>query len=458
MDLYQYRNLPKHKHYLSTYKRFDYYWGLGLEHETYIKTSQRKEFQTFEGLLNPERYSVNYYKVYEPEALKSAFQLIFSENSNCLSVPILINSHSLTHADMYGYHKTTYEKVPKQNPKYSGKTFFEWCCENNKWLKENYDKKFLFDGDTVEFVTQNFYKTNAESILKELEDTEKQFVSELKKLPKQGILTAYAPLSLASPINEPFACYVTNLKNIAMFNNGTLHINLTLPTRLNWSCNPLFWKLFRQQHKRLARIIQWLEPFFVACYGSPDPFGNISDDFARGSQRLAVSRYIGLGTYDTHKMPIGKILQIPRKGFPWYDRLYNKTKYIMMENIGLDINFNKHGAHGLELRFFDQMSFKSLKDVLQKLIVLMDVSLAITGKIQNPVENPCWQTCAEDALLYGAGWKVSVEQQEIICKIFKLYNIIPKEPVLITEFFEELFKYLDYYKAICWKFMGSKTL
>jgi hypothetical protein len=457
MDLYHYRNLPKHKHYLQTYKKFDYYWGLGLEHETYIKTSQKKDFQSFEDFLKPERYSVNYYGVYDPEALKKAFKIIFEKTNNLLCVPILINSHSLTHADIYGQHKTTYEKIPKPNPKYAGKTLFEWCCEHNKWLKENYEKKFIFDGDTIEFVTQNFYKTNIDAILNELIETEKQFVCEIKRLPKKGILETYVPLSLASPINEPFASYVTNLKNIAMFNNGTLHINLTLPTRLDWSCNPLFWKHFRQQHKRLARLIQWLEPFFVACYGSPDPFGYVSDDFARGSQRLVVSRYIGLGTYDTHMMPIGKILQIPRKCFPWYDRLYSKTKYVTMENIGLDINFNKHGAHGLELRFFDQMSNKSLKDVLQKLVVLMDVSLSYKGKIMNPIENLVWQSCAEDALLYGQGWRVSVEQQECINKIFKIYDRTPKEPVFVTEYFNNLFKDFEGKKGLCWKLMGSKT-
>jgi hypothetical protein len=455
MDLYTYRNLPKHKQYIPLYKSFDYYWGLGIEHETYIKTSQKKEFQTFQGQLNPERYSVNYYSVYDQQALKTMFEEVFKTSNNNLSIPLLINSHTFTHTDLYGYHKTTYEKIPKPNPYYEGKTFHEWCCQHSAWLKENYEKKYIFDGDTIEFVTQNFYKTTIDKVVDELEETENQFVLEIKKLPKLGILAAYGPLSLVSPVNEPFACYVTNPKNIAMFNNGTIHINLTLPTRLNWKKEPLFWKLFRRQHKRLARLIQWVEPLLVAVYGSPDPFGQISDNFVRGSQRLAVSRYIGLGTYDTHKMPIGKILQVPRKGYSWYDKLYNKTKYITMENIGLDINFNKHGAHGLELRFLDQISFKDLKDVLKMLVTLMDVSLSINGKIENPVENFVWQSCAEDALYNGYGWKLSINQQEILYKTFKIYHKVPKEPIIVDDFLQDLFKELQIYKGECWKLMGS---
>jgi hypothetical protein len=455
MDQFYYRNLPKHNQYFPSYKKFDYYWGIGIEHETYLKTFQKKEFIIFEGVLNPERYSVNYYGVYEPEALKKAFETVFHENNNCLSIPLLLNSHTFTHTDLYGYHKTTYEKIPKPNTNYNGKTFFEWCCEHSKWMKENYEKKYMFDGDTIEFVTQNFYKTNINEVIRELSETEKQFEIELKRLPKQGIVAAYGPLSLASPINEPFACYVTNLKNIAMFNNGTIHINLTLPTRLNWHKEPLIWKSFRQQHKRLARLIQWVEPLLIAVHGSPDPFSQTSDKFAKGSQRLAVSRYIGLGTYDTHTMPVGKILQIPRKGFPWYDTLYRKTSYKTMENIGLDINFNKHGAHGLELRFLDQLPIYSLKTILQKLVILMDASLTIKGKIQNPVENLCWQSCAEDALYYGHGWRLDISQQECINKLFHLYHLIPKEPVYVEDFLQGLFKELENYKGHCWRLMGS---
>jgi DNA-directed RNA polymerase subunit beta' len=33
--------------------------------------------------------------------------------------------------------------------------------------------------------------------------------------------------------NNPFAIYMTNINNVAMFNNGTLHYNITLPTELD---------------------------------------------------------------------------------------------------------------------------------------------------------------------------------------------------------------------------------
>jgi hypothetical protein len=200
-----------------------------------------------------------------------------------------------------------------------------------------------------------------------------------------------------------------------------------------------------------------LEPLLIAVYGSAEPFGEVSEDFARGSQRLTVSRYIGMGTFDTHTMPIGKILQIPRKGFKWYDNLYSKIKYKTMEKIGLDINFNKHGAHGLELRFFDQMPTGSLKEVLENLVKIMDASLQLKEFPENPVENSIWQTCAEDSLYHGFGWKLTTEQQEILYKTFGIYHVIPKEPIFVNEFLEEFFKELDVYKGKCWKLMGPKT-
>lgn len=448
----QYRDLPKHAHYKSAYRRFDYYWGLGIEHETYLKTTQTKEIQSFEGIMKPERYSVNYYKSYKDETIMESLNKYIKEKNGSIEVPILVNSHSFTHADIYGYHKTTYERSPKPNPQYTGKTMFDWVCEYSNWCKENYGKAFVWDGDTIEFITQNFYKATLKEIMDEIRTTTKQFELELKKLPRHGLLVAYGPLSLAMPTNEPFAFHLTNLRNVSMFNNGTIHINLTLPTRLGWNAQPLCWKLFVRQHKRLARCIQWLEPFFIAAYGSGDPLAQIDDCYAKGSQRLAVSRYIGLGTFDTHTMPTGKILQIDRTGFPWYEKLYKKTNYAHLDKVGLDLNFNKHGAHGLELRFFDQMPYDKLEEVMKRLILLMDYSLQ-TKKLPNPTKCVLWQSWAEEALLEGTAWQISVESCEYIFKLFGLYKTVLKEPYYIQEFLEILFKNLESFKGKCWNLM-----
>ena len=216
------RNLPKHEKYQSSYKPFDFFWGFGIEHETYIETSQKKTFTTFKDAVKPERYSVSYYKSYrlsDEELLKVLENQIKDTSGNKLQVPILLNSHSFTHCDKFGTHKTTYEKVPKPNPLYRGETLFEWIYKQNIWFRDNYEKGFAWDGDTVEFMTQNFYKPTLASVFQELRYLHTSFNKCLQTLPKEGLLIAYGPLKLVEPTNYPFASYLTNPKNISMFNN-----------------------------------------------------------------------------------------------------------------------------------------------------------------------------------------------------------------------------------------------
>lgn len=448
-------DLPKHQKYKSSYTRFDYYWGIGVEHETYFKTSQTKAIASFEGNLKPERYSVNYYSAYNQEHLQKDLQTVIKNGP--IQVPILMNSHSFTHCDVYGYHKTTYEKVPKLNLHYTGKSLIQWICERNQWFKTNLDKSIVWDGDTIELITQGFYKTNIKNVMKELEDLSQNINKELKKIPKQGVLAAYGPLSLASPVNEPWAIYLTNLRNVAMFNNGTIHINITLPTRLGWNKMPLFWNRFVEEHRRLARLIQWLEPLLIAVYGSGDPFSQFSDRYAKGSQRVAVSRYIGLGTFDTNTMARGKILQIPRGNIPWYDNLYSKTNYTRLDQIGLDINFNKHGAHGLEIRFFDQMPYTSLERVLQLFVLLMDVSLRLPT-VENPTTNTMWHTMAEMGMYSGKEWRLSPFEITTLCNVLGIHTLVEKEPVFVTDVLEMIRTELFKVRGKCWKVMCSEIV
>jgi hypothetical protein len=421
-----------------------------------MKSSQTKDITTFEGAMKPERYSVNYYAVYTPEPLKEALAKYISLEGGTLKVPMLVNSHSMTHCDVYNIHKTTHEKVPKPNTAFDGKTFWEWMTEVSPWLRVNFDKCFTWDGDTVEFMTQNFYKATVKDCMAELRHITGQFEKELKGLPRKGFLTGYGPLSLAMPKNEPFAVHLTNLRNVAMFNNGTLHINITLPTRLGWNRKPLCWKRFVDRHRCLARLIQWLEPIMIAIYGSGDPLSAISERYAMGSQRVAVSRYIGVGTFDTEKMCAGKILTLKRSDLgpmPWYDWLAEKTDYIQLDSIGMDLNFNKHGAHGLELRFFDQMPYSSLEKVLEILVLMMDASLKFQ-KVEDPRKDGVWSTMAGQALLEGKSWHMSVEQQSRLYAIFRITNTIVKEPQYVEDVWKKVCGALEVYKGECWKRMA----
>lgn len=455
------RNLPKHGRYETAYQRFGYYWGLGVEHETYLMSSQTRQVRAFDAAaMKPERYSVSYYKAYKQEVLKQALADVLDACGGAITVPILLNCHSLMDCDAAGEHGTTHEKVPKPNPRYAGKTLFDVACEYSAWLRDEYGRVFMWDGDTVEFMTQRFYRATVDDVMTELMQGESRFITEIQKVPRRGILAAYGPLTLAAPRNEPWATYLTHLRGVAMFNNGTIHINVTLPTRLGWNRQPLWPRRFLEEHRRLARLVQWFEPLWIAVYGSPDPFSwaapHMSGQFAAGSQRLAVSRYIGVGTFDTVTMPVGKILQLQRSEagqLPWYDWLHARTAYAPLDVIGLDINYNKHWAHGLELRFLDQMPMPALREILEQIVVLMDI--AREGRsIPDPRRNPQWQAAAGEALYEGAGWRVSPEELGVFCRALGIASD-QKEPLPPTQALKWIMQRIEPRRGFCWRSMVS---
>jgi hypothetical protein len=197
----------------------------------------------------------------------------------------------------------------------------------------------------------------------------------------------------------------------------------------------------------------------IAIYGSGDPLSAISERYAMGSQRVAVSRYIGVGTFDTEKMCAGKILTLKRAELgpmPWYDWLAEKTDYIQLDSVGMDLNFNKHGAHGLELRFFDQMPYSSLEKVLEILVLVMDASLKFQ-KIEDPRKDAVWGAMAGQALLEGKSWHMSVEQQSRLYAIFRITNTIVKEPQYVEDVWKKVCGALEAYKGECWKRMAMAT-
>jgi hypothetical protein len=431
------RNLEKHQKYKLAYKPNDIFWGLGVEHETYLETSKLKQISLndLKEHRKPERYSVNYYEIYSTEILNSALDGLFNTEKN-IFVPILVNSHTFHKTDINGEHQTTFDRIPKPNNIFNGITLFDWMKEYNPEIFENeYEKSYLFDGDTIEFMTQKYYKAKLDDVINELVEVENNFMNALNALPKEGILKKYGPFQLAKK-NYPFASYLTNLKNNAMFNNGTIHINITLPTQLNENAEVADFELFTKQHQNYARAIQWLSPLLVANYGTPDPLSESKINgelFSAGSQRVSVSRYIGLGTFDTDMMTIGKILTINRnelENIDWYESFHKKTDYKFLDKLGLDINFNKHFSHGLELRFFESMPISDVKDILLLLIYLADFSLDV--ELINPKKTKLWHNITEKCVHNGKGYYMDASDQNELYYLFKI-PYIAKEPLQITE-------------------------
>jgi hypothetical protein len=453
------RNLEKHQKYRDVYKPNDFYWGLGVEHETYIETSKLKQITLKELKENraPERYCVDYYGVYTTDTLNTTLDGLFNKDAKIL-LPILVNSHTFQKTDMNGQHKTTYERLPKPNPNFNQKTVHDFIKEHapDIFLTE-YDKSYTFDGDTIEFMTQKFYKATIESVINELNTIETEFIDKLNALPKEGIFKSYGPFKLAQQ-NYPFATYLTNLKNNAMFNNGTVHINVTLPTRLNDKAEIANMDTFIKQHQNYARAFQWISPLLVAKYGAYDPLCESKingEKYSAGSQRIAVSRYIGLGTYDTDKMEVGKILTKPRqmlRDIDWYKSFHEKVDYKFLAEIGMDINFNKHYCHGLEFRIFDSIPISNIKEILEYVIYLADYSL--NNEVVDPKKSQVWHRIAENCVHNGKGYQIDASDQNELYTMFGLTDL-SKEPIMATDVLTRIINFLSekYKNGICAKYM-----
>lgn len=451
------RNLPKHQKYEEMYKRGEIYWGLGVEHETYVETAARRTVSREDLKLKrrAERYCVNYYSVYKPEVLDSLFSLL----PPTVEVPVLVNAHTFQSTDLQGNHKTTYERVPKPNPKFAGKSVIEYLKGRRpEYFEAEYEGAYIFDGDTVEFVSQNFYCATVDQAIQELAFAEQEFERELAvglqgvELTADGLALAdgLSPLRLASR-NWPWATFLTNPTNYSMFNNGTIHINMTLPTMLDASGLVADMEEFVNDHRKFIRAIQWMEPLWVAVYGSPDPWSAWSSRFAKGSQRLAVSRYIGLGTYDTDEMPVGKILTVKRAGLigcEWMDRFYAKTDYVPLADIGLDVNFNKHYNHGVELRIFDQIPLSQVGDICRVMAALGDIALTAVF-VRDPRKSAVWQGLAERCLLEGRDMLLSVEDQAVLAGVFGCPGLAGGNRRAVVDFYKDLCAALAARDGIC---------
>lgn len=421
--------LEKHRKYKHAYGENETFWGFGIELETYFQFE--KPIYVAPLILRtarkPERYSVTYYNSYHPHTL-ALMDTMFPDSSGCVPLPFFFNGHSFQKCDRRGQHKTTYEKVPKPNPKFSGKTIFQELQEFNPILfMARHEQSFTFDGDTIEFITQDFYKTKVERAIQELISHKQEFLENVNTMFQLRRIFPDRGRLIYPPVNPGFAIFSTNPSNIAIFNNGTYHINITLPAELakkSPSGMPCLKKplLFREQHRLCIRLYQWLEPILIAIYGTPDPFANGS----RASQRCAMSRYIGIGTYDTHEMPRGKILTAPietirgsDKPFWWYKVYHATSAYTTLKEIGMDINYMKHFLHGIEFRIFDWFPESRLQELCELLVYSAEISL-IAKDVPEAVMSERWNSIVVRVLRDGQDMKFTIKELGVLESLFRV--------------------------------------
>jgi hypothetical protein len=424
--------LEKHKRYQTKYGENELFWGLGIEEETYFQFD--KPIYVAAPIIRTahtaERYSVDYYKTYK-SCISASFDSTFPDASGCIPLPFFINAHAFQKMNVRGQHTTTYEKVPKPNPTFSGTTLLTalqgFCPE---LFKDLYEKSFVFDGDTIEFITQDFYKVTGPAVIKELVTMKSAFLKVLNEYLVAKKIHRDKGLLMYPPKNPGFAVFYSNPQNVVMFNNGTYHINLTLPSLLgpkdaSGTTILLYPDEFRANHRRCIRMIQWLEPLLLVSYGTADPFSFSHDGrYASASQRCAVSRYIGIGTYDTDIMKEGKILTAAvcdikgtNTDFWWYKRYHAMSAYEPLERVGMDINYRKHFNHGIEIRIFDWFPEERLQGLIELLVHLCDAALS---REEAPVAvlSPTWNGLVLSILQKGGSHILSIEESALYERIF----------------------------------------
>jgi hypothetical protein len=279
------------------------YWGIGLENETYLQFEESLlvSGRFIQEKMGRERYSIDYLKCYKQDSLETALAAAFGADKE-YKVSRMMNSHSLEKLDIHFQHKTIQSAPPLlDNPDYSGKSILELFLKTQPYpiqsmltQKNNPMGCIIFDGDSIEFVTKYFENRTVEETCNELKASKRIF---LEKLNESGILKG----QLNFPeYNIGINMFMSNQKNLVLFNNGTFHFHITLPT-LTEDSKIVNYEEFDTAHTNAIYLLQWFEPFFIATLGSPDILSVIStkhgldEKFAGGSMRNAMSRYTGVG-------------------------------------------------------------------------------------------------------------------------------------------------------------------
>jgi len=440
--------MDKHQKYNYAYVKNDLYWGIGIENELYFEFDKPMEIskQFFQNNHKRERYSVNYFENYKENNKNESFAAT-AKSLNKIELPLLMNAHSFIYTDFRNNPIRKYTKLCEPNEAFMGNTLAEDLL-TVPFFRETFNKNWLFDGDTIEFTTCNFYKTSLKQVVDELDNFKKLFIFNLQEFFNvKKIFQEFGKIQIMSN-NHSFAIHLTNINNVAIFNNGTLHYNITLPTKLNKYRKIADKKKFITEHQRAIKIIQWFEPILIAIYNTPDYFSTLEEYknknlYSKCSQRCAVSRYIGIGSYDSDLMITGKALTIPRCGFLdswWYNQYHQCSGYEKLNAVGLDINFNKYINHGIELRFFDFITEPSLiSESFTFIVYLMDFILENKKSIENPIHNTIWNKFVCQIMMFGLNYELTKEEinvYEVIFGVnFQSHNL--------KEFYYQVYEYLQ---------------
>jgi len=431
----------KHMKYMDIYsnmKKPTDFWALGIENESYFMLNKLQLAPSF-AKLKPkrERYSVDYYKNFKIEPLDRALDTLRS--SPLLTYPVYINSHTFQKTDKNLQHKTLYNAQSTENPACT-ESIHNALLRECSFYQSVYNQSVVFDGDSIEFITQRFQNTTVSACMEEFTQLKKRFRKEVFPFfEKWNIGKIMFP-----DHNYGLVTFLTtNKSNLLLCNNGTIHINITLPTVLQDGLI-VDKDRFAKEHLTLIEYIQVVEPLLVACYGTPDVLSVVDPAYSIGSLRVSMSRYISLQTFDTNVPVNGKLLVMDKPTDPtfWYNQMKD-TPYLPNDQIGYDINFNKFKNHGVELRFFEWFPEEYLADVIHFIVLLAQHSLARgTFSLDKSKYNRLIQGCVQKGFTY----LISAEDCNVILNDLGLPIVMERHTAhaLLSSISDQLYDlYLD---------------
>lgn len=444
----------------------NYYWGIGLENETYM---QFEESLVVSGAfiqekIGCERYSIDYRKCYKSGSLANVVEAGFAVDKN-YRVSRMINSHSLDKLDVNYQHKTLALTNPAvDNPVYLGKSILENFLEGQPYniqsmltQKNNPTGSVNFDGDSIEFVTKYFENRIISDSCEELKATKKLFIDKINESEVLGEQLNFPKYNIGLNM------FMSNQENLVLFNNGTYHFHITLPV-LTENSRIVDYPSFDAMHSNAIYLLQWFEPFFISTLGSPDIMGAISlkheltEQFALGSMRNAMSRYTGVGTFNK-VMAKGKILTYQVEEFRkllkfdkdeniwWRDQVELALDYELLSDIGLDFNQEKMYQSGFEFRSFDEFPSSYLNDVLHAIVLICEHSLHLPD-VSWGHDSVVWNNLVFKALKNGFQTEINCEEKKEVLELLQLTKLSGANQEVLKAEFDSITKLDEFFFKI----------
>jgi hypothetical protein len=108
-----------------------------------------------------------------------------------------------------------------------------------------------------------------------------------------------------------------------------------------------------------------------------------------------------------------------KKDYWWYTQYTKDSHYNPLDKIGVDINFNKHYNHGIEIRFLDWFPESLLEDLMICIVNTLDYSLK-HGMPEDPTICPIWNSLVVKMLKEGPEALITMDEYIMYSRVFKL--------------------------------------